>query len=56
MRQVHSSGTRPELTVRSIVKQMGIKYRTCLPSLPGKPDLVVDGKRKAILVHGCFCR
>lgn len=54
MRRVRSSGTRPEMTVRSIVKKMGIRYRTCPANLPGKPDLVVYRNRKAILVHGCF--
>jgi DNA mismatch endonuclease, patch repair protein len=54
MRRVRSRGTQPELTVRSIVRRMGIKYRTCARALPGKPDLVILGQRKAILVHGCF--
>jgi DNA mismatch endonuclease, patch repair protein len=54
MRRVRSAGTRPEMTVRSILKQMGIRYRACPPNLPGKPDVVVYRKQKAILVHGCF--
>ena len=54
MRRVHSSGTRPELAVRAIVKQLGFQYRACPRSLPGKPDLVIERKRKAIFVHGCF--
>ena len=54
MRQVRSRGTQPEIVVRSIVRRMGIRYRSCARYLPGKPDLVMAGLRKAILVHGCF--
>lgn len=41
MRRVRSSGTRPELIVRSMVRRMGIRYRSCPRNLPGKPDLVI---------------
>lgn len=54
MRRVHSRGTRPEMIVRGIIRKMGVKYRSCPRNLPGKPDLVLVGQRKAILVHGCF--
>lgn len=54
MRRVRSRDTQPEKIVRSIVKRMGVRYRSCFPNLPGKPDLVMSAQRKAILVHGCF--
>jgi len=54
MRRVRSSGTKPELIVRNMVRRMGVRYRSCLPNLPGKPDLVMPEQRKVILVHGCF--
>jgi len=54
MRRIRSSGTKPELIVRSMVRRMGIRYRSCLRNLPGKPDLVVLEQRKVILVQGCF--
>ena len=54
MRRVRSSGTQPEIMVRKILRGMGIKYRSCLSSLPGKPDLVIAKQQKAIFVHGCF--
>ncbi len=54
MRRVRSSGTQPELIVGKILRGMGIKYRSCPSSLPGKPDLVVASQQKAIFVHGCF--
>jgi DNA mismatch endonuclease (patch repair protein) len=54
MRRVRSSGTQPELIVRSIVRRLGLRYRSCARNLPGKPDVVTVEQRKAILVHGCF--
>lgn len=54
MRRVRSDATRPEKIVRGIMRRLGVGYRCCAPNLPGKPDLVVVGQRKAILVHGCF--
>jgi DNA mismatch endonuclease, patch repair protein len=54
MRQVRSTGTQPELIVRGIVRRLGLRYRSCVRNLPGKPDLLTVGQRKAILVHGCF--
>jgi DNA mismatch endonuclease (patch repair protein) len=54
MRRVRSSGTRPEKNIRTILRRMGIRFRSCPPSLPGKPDLVIFGQRRAIFVHGCF--
>ena len=54
MRRVRSSGTKPELVVRSILRRMRIKYRSCPSNLPGKPDLVIVRQQKAIFVHGCF--
>ncbi|MHB8411188.1 MAG: hypothetical protein ACYDDI_04490 [Candidatus Acidiferrales bacterium] len=54
MRRVRSSGTQPEIIVRSILRQMGVKYRRCARNLPGKPDLVILREQRAIFVHGCF--
>ena len=54
MRRVRSSGTRPEMIIRGIMRRMGVRYRSCPRNLPGKPDLVTVEQRKAILVHGCF--
>jgi DNA mismatch endonuclease (patch repair protein) len=52
MRRVRSRGTRPELIIRGVIRRMKIKYRSCSPNLPGKPDLVMADQRKVILVHG----
>jgi DNA mismatch endonuclease, patch repair protein len=54
MRAVKSSGTAPELAVRAAFRQQGLGYRLGGWGLPGKPDVVMTGRRLAIFVHGCF--
>ncbi|WP_348642903.1 very short patch repair endonuclease [Mesorhizobium sp. B2-8-9] len=54
MSRILSSATRPELIVRQAVRSLGIGYRLNRRDLPGSPDLVFIGRRKAIFVHGCF--
>lgn len=54
MGRVRSQGTGPEVLVRQILRRLRVRYRICPRNLPGKPDLVIVGQRKAILVHGCF--
>jgi DNA mismatch endonuclease (patch repair protein) len=33
---------------------MGYRYRLHRRELPGAPDIIFPGKKKAIFVHGCF--
>lgn len=54
MRRIASKHTKPEMFVRRLVHGMGFRYRLHGEDLPGKPDLVFRGRRKAIFVHGCF--
>ena len=54
MRRVKSSATKPELAVRRLVWSLGGRYRLNRADLPGKPDIVLPGRRLAIFVHGCF--
>lgn len=54
MRAVKSKDTAPELVVRRIVYALGYRFRLHKLDLPGKPDLAFIGRRKVILVHGCF--
>lgn len=54
MRHIRSKGMKPERTVRGLVFRAGYRYRLHYKKLPGKPDLVFPGRRKAIFVHGCF--
>ena len=54
MRRVKSSATKPELKVRRLIWSLGGRYRLNRADLPGKPDIVLAGRRLAIFVHGCF--
>ena len=54
MSRIRSGNTRPELIVRSLVHRLGARFRLHVRTLPGKPDLVLPGRRKVIFVHGCF--
>ncbi len=54
MRRVKSTGTTPELAVRRLIWSLGGRYRLNRKDLPGKPDIVLAGRRLAIFVHGCF--
>jgi len=54
MRRVRGRDTGPELAVRRILRAAGIGYRLGGGGLPGRPDLVMKGRRTAVFVHGCF--
>jgi DNA mismatch endonuclease (patch repair protein) len=54
MGRVRNRDTVPERIVRSLVFSMGYRYRLHSKSLPGRPDLVFPGRRKVIMVNGCF--
>lgn len=55
MRRIRGRDTSPELAVRKLLRDIGFPgYRLHRKELPGKPDIVYMGRRKAILVHGCF--
>ena len=54
MRRVKSTGTTPERTVRRLLTLLGLRYRLHRADLPGKPDVVMPGRKLAILIHGCF--
>ena len=54
MRAVKGRNTTPELTVRKTLTSLGARYRLHRTDLPGKPDIVLPGRRLAIFVHGCF--
>ncbi len=53
MRRVKSGDTSLELSLRSRLWKMGLRYR--LKSiLPGKPDVLFPGRRIAVFVDSCF--
>ena len=54
MRAVKGKDTTPERRVRALAFSLGYRYRLHRSDLPGKPDLVFPGRRKAVFVHGCF--
>lgn len=54
MQSVKSKNTKPEIIVRRLLHSLGYRYRLHRKDLPGKPDIVFPGRKKAILVHGCF--
>ncbi len=54
MRRVKSEGTKPEVALRKLIWSLGGRYRLNRADLPGKPDIVLPGRRLAIFVHGCF--
>jgi DNA mismatch endonuclease (patch repair protein) len=54
MRRVKGRDTTPELAVRRALTALGARYRLHRADLPGKPDIVMPGRRLALFVHGCF--
>lgn len=54
MSKVRSKNTTPELIIRRLIFAMGYRYRLHVAELPGKPDIVMIGRRKIVDVRGCF--
>lgn len=54
MQAVNTKDTGPEWTVRRLLFSLGYRYRLHGKGLPGRPDIVFAGRKKAIFVHGCF--
>ena len=54
MRRVKSKGTRPEMLIRSALHRLGYRYSLHRPDLPGRPDLALGSRRKALFINGCF--
>lgn len=54
MKRVRRRDTPPEIRVRTILSEIGARYRLNVKNLPGTPDIANKTRRKAIFVHGCF--
>ena len=54
MRRVKGRDTAPEMTVRRLLRRARIGYRLGGCRLPGRPDVVMKGRRVVLFVHGCF--
>ena len=51
---MNAKNTKPELIVRSLLHNMGYRFRLHRKDLPGKPDITLPKYNKIIFVHGCF--
>lgn len=49
-----SRDTRAEVTLRRELHSRGMRYRTHLRTLPGRPDVAFTRARIAVFVDGCF--
>jgi DNA mismatch endonuclease (patch repair protein) len=54
MSRIKGRDTKPEKIVRSLLHNLGYRFRLQRRDLPGKPDVVLPKYKKAIFVHGCF--
>ena len=54
MSRIHGSNTSIEQKVRKYLYSKGFRYRKNVPTLPGKPDIVLSKYNAVIFVHGCF--
>ncbi len=54
MSRISGKNTKPELVVRSLLHNMGYRFRLHRDDLPGKPDITLPKYKKIIFVHGCF--
>lgn len=54
MAGIRGKNTVPELAVRRALFAEGLRFRLHRKDLPGKPDIVLPGRKIAIFVHGCF--
>ena len=54
MSRISSKNTKPELIVRKLLYQNGVRYRLHAKDLPGKPDISNKKKKFAVFVNGCF--
>src|SRR5918997_5420787 len=54
MARIRGKDTQPDLAVRRLLHAMKFRFRLHRRDLPGTPDIVLPGRRKAIFVHGCF--
>lgn len=54
MSRVSGRNTKPEIAVRSLLHNMGYRFRLHRKDLPGKPDITLPKYKKVIFVHGCF--
>lgn len=54
MSRIGPRHTAPEIRVRKILHNLGLRFRLHRRDLPGTPDIVLPRFRTALFVHGCF--
>lgn len=54
MAAVRQRNTAPEILVRSVAHNLGLRFALHRKDLPGSPDVVFPKHRVCIFVHGCF--
>lgn len=54
MSRIKGKNTGPEMIIRSLLWKTGYRYQLHVKDLPGKPDIIFRGKKKAIFINGCF--
>ena len=54
MSRVKGKNTGPEIYLRKLLWNNGIRYRINYKDLPGKPDIYISKYKAVIFVNGCF--
>jgi DNA mismatch endonuclease, patch repair protein len=54
MSQIKNKDTKPEIIVRKICHQMGLRYRLHKKIFNTRPDLIFKKHKTVIFVNGCF--
>jgi DNA mismatch endonuclease (patch repair protein) len=54
MGAVAGANTKPELSLRRLLHESGLRFRLHRAGLPGRPDIVLPKHRAVVFVHGCF--
>lgn len=54
MSRIRNGNTKPERAVRSLLHQMGYRFRLHDHQLPGTPDVVLRRYGTVLFVNGCF--
>lgn len=54
MSRIKSTNTSPEIRVRKILTEFGLRYRLHVKRLPGKPDVIIPKIKTVFFINGCF--
>lgn len=54
MSRIRGRDTQPELLIRSMLHELGYRFRLHRKDLTGTPDIVFPSRRSVVFVNGCF--